>query len=98
MVIGDHAIEPAAGPAIEREQLIETVDVLEHLVEQEPVEQAPVHPRMDRVAEPDVHVGPLEHEIAFDQQLLLGFLAEVAAEQLGGLAQDVVAWCGWDKT
>ena len=87
----DKAIEPAAGPLIDRKNLIETVDVLEHLGEQEPVQQTPVHPRMNGIAEPDVHVGPLEHEIAFDQQLLFGFLAEIAAEQLGSLAQEIVA-------
>ena len=86
-----HALDPAAGGVPQREQLLQALDALEDAAEKQAVEDVPGDVGMDGLAEADVHVGPAQHQIALDEKLVPGPRFELAGEELGRLAQDVVA-------
>ncbi len=85
------SLHPPACLFVEREKLLQTMDVLESLAEQKSVERMPGDLWIYRRAETDIHVRSLEHQVALDEELRLGLLAQLPSEQFGGLAQYIVA-------
>jgi hypothetical protein len=77
---GQQPVNPAAGRILEREKLLEALNMLENLIQQQSVDGIPCDIRMDRLAEADIHIRSLEYQIALDKQLCLGLFTDLAAK------------------